>query len=92
MSPPSVPAGAALVAVCADDVHFHFARRVAAQTRTVLHEHDLRAVRGGDRRADAGQAAPRDEEVGLQLHERHVRFAREPPGFWPLGAISQRRV
>ena len=74
---PFAPAGSALVMVRADDVHLHFARRVAAEPRTILHEDDLRAVAGrGDRGQHARHAAAGDEHVALELDERHVRLVR----------------
>src|SRR5262249_24954963 len=58
------PAGPALVAAGADDVHLDLAAGVAPQARAVLDEDDLRPVAGrGERGADAGEAAPGDEDV-----------------------------
>ena len=78
------PAGAALVGVRPDDVHLDLARGVAAEPRAVLHEDDPRAVaRRGERRADAGETAAGDEDVGLELDEPHVRLGRGEAGGRP---------
>ena len=58
---------AAVRTVRAADVHEHFARRVAPQHGTVLHEDGPRAVpRGGERGAEAGEAAAHDAQVGFE--------------------------
>ncbi len=69
------PSQASFVTTGAHDVHLHFARGIAAQPRTILYQDHLGAMpRGGHRCADAGHAAARHEQVGLQVHQRHVRF------------------
>ena len=79
----TAPAGPAPVFVGSHDVHLHLARRIAAQPGTILHEDNPGSVPGrGHRRADAGHATARDEEVALDVHRRHVWLAREAVCGW----------
>jgi hypothetical protein len=69
------PAGTSGVLVGAHDVHLHFARRVAAQTRTVLHQDHARAVPGrSNGGADARESPAGDQDVGLQVDQVHLGF------------------
>ena len=73
--PALAPARPPGVLIRADHVHLHFARRIAAEPRTVLQQDDAGAMpRCRNRRADAGQAAARHHHVGFQIHQPQVRF------------------
>ena len=77
---PLAPAGPARVVVGPDDVHLHFARGVAAQPRSVLHEHDPRPVpRRGHGRAYSRHSPAGDEQSHVQVHQRHVRLGGGEP-------------
>ena len=85
------PSRAAAMRVGAHDVHLHFARRVAAQPRPVLHQDHLRAVaRRRHRRADARHPAAGHQHVGIQVDLRHVALVRQPCGAVSLAALSGR--
>jgi hypothetical protein len=57
-------------------MHFHFAGRVSAQPRPVLHQHHARAVpRGRERRAHTGKPSAGDQHVAIEIHLAHVPFA-----------------
>ena len=67
--------------VRADDVHLHFARRVAAEPGTVLNEHHLRAMPGcRNGGANARHPPAGHEQVALQIHDDHVRLGTESFG------------
>ena len=80
------PTRTAFVIIRADDVHLDLARRIAAEPRTILHQHDLRSVPGrAQRRQHARQSAARDHHIAMQIHDGHIAFERRG------GAIARRR-
>ncbi len=77
--PAFTPAGPSAAAIGADDVHFHLAGGVAAETRAVLGQHHLGAVpRGGKRRAHTRHAAAGHQDVTVQIHQGQMRFLGKP--------------
>ena len=64
-------------------MHLYFARRVPTEARAILHQHDLRSIsRGGDRGTYTGKPASGNEDIGLKIHDSHVRLGCERRSGW----------
>ena len=71
--PALAPSRAARMLVGAHYVHLHFARRITAQTGTILNQHDTRTLPGGrNRRAYTCQTASGNQYIGFQVDRVHV--------------------
>jgi len=72
------PAGSMAVNIRANNMHFHFAGRISTEPRAVLHQNDFGPLASrGHRGADSSHSTSGYEQVAFQIHQRHIRLARE---------------
>src|SRR5687767_2024923 len=77
------------VTIRPDGMHLDFARGIAAEHGTVLNEHDARSVAcRRERSAHAGQAAPRNQEIGVKAMWGQQRHRKQGLSLTATGRYS----